>query len=119
MKRVLREYHNRIIALEDQKFDFEYIVKKKDYEVLARKKSKKIKKQKNESMLQWERYADVTMSRRRNDAQCCCTWVMYERLLGYASHAMTNSLGHVWQRARKIPSAVLALRNRNIAIIYK
>ncbi|XP_043277489.1 troponin I isoform X1 [Venturia canescens] len=33
LKRVLREYHNRIIALEDQKFDIEYIVKKKDFEI--------------------------------------------------------------------------------------
>lgn len=34
LKRVLREYHNRITALEDKKFDIEYIVKKKDFEVL-------------------------------------------------------------------------------------
>ncbi|XP_015603505.1 troponin I isoform X8 [Cephus cinctus] len=33
IKRVLREYHDRINALEDQKFDFEYIVKRKDYEI--------------------------------------------------------------------------------------
>jgi len=33
LKRVLREYHTRIIGLEDQKFDIEYIVKKKDYEI--------------------------------------------------------------------------------------
>ncbi|XP_033301821.1 troponin I isoform X15 [Bombus pascuorum] len=33
VKRVLREYHNRITALEDQKFDLEYVVKKKDYEI--------------------------------------------------------------------------------------
>lgn len=38
VKRVLREYHNRITALEDQKFDLEYVVKKKDYEVLTRKR---------------------------------------------------------------------------------
>lgn len=34
VKRVLREYHNRITALEDKKFDIEYVVKKKDFEVL-------------------------------------------------------------------------------------
>lgn len=33
---MLREYHNRITALEDKKFDIEYIVKKKDFEVLLR-----------------------------------------------------------------------------------
>ncbi|KAK2587093.1 hypothetical protein KPH14_002860 [Odynerus spinipes] len=33
VKRVLREYHNRITSLEDQKFDLEYVVKKKDYEI--------------------------------------------------------------------------------------
>ncbi|XP_029680288.1 troponin I isoform X1 [Formica exsecta] len=33
IKRVLREYHNRITALEDKKFDIEYIVKKKDFEI--------------------------------------------------------------------------------------
>jgi len=36
IKRVLREYHNRISALEDKKFDIEYVVKKKDFEVLLR-----------------------------------------------------------------------------------
>lgn len=36
VKRVLREYHNRITALEDKKFDIEYVVKKKDFEVLLR-----------------------------------------------------------------------------------
>lgn len=36
VKRVLREYHNRITALEDQKFDLEYVVKKKDFEVLEK-----------------------------------------------------------------------------------
>ncbi|XP_011143196.1 troponin I isoform X6 [Harpegnathos saltator] len=33
LKRVLREYHNRIAALEDKKFDIEYVVKKKDFEI--------------------------------------------------------------------------------------
>ncbi|XP_017879201.1 troponin I isoform X11 [Ceratina calcarata] len=33
LKRILRDYHNRITALEDQKFDLEYVVKKKDYEI--------------------------------------------------------------------------------------
>ncbi|XP_008545258.1 troponin I isoform X1 [Microplitis demolitor] len=33
LKRVLRDYHNRICTLEDQKFDIEYIVKRKDYEI--------------------------------------------------------------------------------------
>nr|ADO85425.1 troponin I isoform B [Polyrhachis vicina] len=33
IKRVLREYHNRITALEDKKFDIEYVVKKKDFEI--------------------------------------------------------------------------------------
>ncbi|GLG97203.1 Putative troponin i [Gryllus bimaculatus] len=33
VKRVLREYHNRINALEDEKYDLEYTVKKKDFEV--------------------------------------------------------------------------------------
>lgn len=36
LKRVLREYHNRISSLEDKKFDIEYVVKKKDFEVLLR-----------------------------------------------------------------------------------
>jgi hypothetical protein len=36
IKRVLREYHSRITALEDKKFDIEYVVKKKDFEVLLR-----------------------------------------------------------------------------------
>lgn len=36
VKRVLREYHNRISSLEDKKFDIEYVVKKKDFEVLLR-----------------------------------------------------------------------------------
>lgn len=42
VKRVLREYHERITKLEDKKFDVEYIVKKKDYEVL-------LENEKNES----------------------------------------------------------------------
>ena len=42
VKRVLREYHNRITALEDQKFDFEYVVKKKDFEVLEKDTSREI-----------------------------------------------------------------------------
>ncbi|XP_011707568.1 PREDICTED: troponin I isoform X9 [Wasmannia auropunctata] len=33
LKRVLREYHNRISSLEDKKFDIEYVVKKKDFEI--------------------------------------------------------------------------------------
>ena len=33
IKRVLRDYHERINALEDVKFDLEYAVKKKDFEV--------------------------------------------------------------------------------------
>ncbi|XP_063978895.1 troponin I-like isoform X3 [Diachasmimorpha longicaudata] len=33
LKRVLREYHQRICQLEDQKFDIEYIVKRKDFEI--------------------------------------------------------------------------------------
>ncbi|XP_023318822.1 troponin I isoform X15 [Trichogramma pretiosum] len=33
LKRVLRDYHDRITKLEDKKFDIEYIVKKKDYEI--------------------------------------------------------------------------------------
>lgn len=33
---MLREYHNRITALEDKKFDIECVVKKKDFEVLLR-----------------------------------------------------------------------------------
>uniref|UniRef100_A0A1B6CUF3 Troponin I n=1 Tax=Clastoptera arizonana TaxID=38151 RepID=A0A1B6CUF3_9HEMI len=33
MKKVLRDYHERINRLEDQKFDLEYLVKKKDFEV--------------------------------------------------------------------------------------
>jgi len=33
IKRVLRDYHERINNLEDAKFDLEYAVKKKDYEV--------------------------------------------------------------------------------------
>ncbi|KYN38199.1 Troponin I [Trachymyrmex septentrionalis] len=35
VKRVLREYHNRISALEDKKFDIEYVVKKKDFETIC------------------------------------------------------------------------------------
>lgn len=34
IKRVLKDYHSRIAALEDKKFDLEYVVKRKDYEVL-------------------------------------------------------------------------------------
>ncbi|EEB18164.1 Troponin I, putative [Pediculus humanus corporis] len=33
IKRILREYHQRIANLEDVKFDLEYAVKKKDYEI--------------------------------------------------------------------------------------
>jgi hypothetical protein len=33
IKRVLRDYHERISSLEDEKFDLEYAVKKKDFEV--------------------------------------------------------------------------------------
>lgn len=33
IKRVLRDYHERISSLEDVKFDLEYAVKKKDFEV--------------------------------------------------------------------------------------
>ena len=33
IKRVLKDYHERISTLEDEKFDLEYAVKKKDYEV--------------------------------------------------------------------------------------
>uniref|UniRef100_A0A1B6CA82 Troponin I n=1 Tax=Clastoptera arizonana TaxID=38151 RepID=A0A1B6CA82_9HEMI len=33
MKKVLRDYHERINRLEDQKFDLEYLVKKKDFEI--------------------------------------------------------------------------------------
>lgn len=33
VKRVIKEYYNRITTLEDQKFDLEYLVKKKDFEV--------------------------------------------------------------------------------------
>lgn len=33
VRRVIKEYYERISKLEDQKFDLEYIVKKKDFEV--------------------------------------------------------------------------------------
>lgn len=33
IKRVVREYHERIASLEDEKFDLEYCVKRKDIEV--------------------------------------------------------------------------------------
>lgn len=33
VKRVIKEYYERITKLEDQKFDLEYVVKKKDFEV--------------------------------------------------------------------------------------
>ncbi|XP_023706108.1 troponin I isoform X4 [Cryptotermes secundus] len=33
IKRVLRDYHERISTLEDEKFDLEYAVKKKDFEI--------------------------------------------------------------------------------------
>ena len=33
IKRVLKDYHERISTLEDEKFDLEYAVKKKDFEV--------------------------------------------------------------------------------------
>lgn len=33
IKRVIKEYYDRITKLEDQKFDLEYLVKKKDFEV--------------------------------------------------------------------------------------
>lgn len=42
VKRVLREYHNRITALEDKKFDIEYVVKKKDFEVLFRERQDRV-----------------------------------------------------------------------------
>lgn len=35
-KRVCREYHERINGLEDEKFDLEYVVKRKDMEVVKR-----------------------------------------------------------------------------------
>lgn len=35
VKRVIKEYYDRITKLEDQKFDLEYLVKKKDFEVSA------------------------------------------------------------------------------------
>lgn len=35
IKRVIKEYYNRITTLEDQKFDLEYLVKKKDFEVTS------------------------------------------------------------------------------------
>lgn len=34
--RVCKEHHNRIAKLEDEKFDLEYIVKRKDMEVAIR-----------------------------------------------------------------------------------
>lgn len=37
VKRVLRDYHERICALEDSKYDIEIIVKRKDFEVLTGK----------------------------------------------------------------------------------
>ncbi|XP_050064134.1 troponin I 2 isoform X1 [Aphis gossypii] len=33
IKRVIKEYYDRITKLEDQKFDLEYVVKKKDFEI--------------------------------------------------------------------------------------
>jgi hypothetical protein len=33
VKRVIKEYYDRIMKLEDQKFDLEYCVKKKDFEI--------------------------------------------------------------------------------------
>ncbi|XP_038109912.1 troponin I isoform X4 [Culex quinquefasciatus] len=33
IKRVLRDYHARINALEEEKFDLEYVVKRKDFEI--------------------------------------------------------------------------------------
>jgi len=36
IKRVIKEYYDRITKLEDQKFDLEYLVKKKDFEVRRR-----------------------------------------------------------------------------------
>lgn len=33
MKRIIKEYYDRINRLEDRKFDLEYAVKKKDFEV--------------------------------------------------------------------------------------
>jgi hypothetical protein len=35
LKKVLNDYHNRITQLEDEKFDLEYLVKKKDFEVAS------------------------------------------------------------------------------------
>lgn len=52
VKTVLKQYHDRIGALEDEKYDMEYIVKRKDAEVvlsLAKKKQKK-KKTKNNNL---------------------------------------------------------------------
>lgn len=36
VKRVCKTYHERIGQLEDQKFDLEYVVKRKDMEVVRR-----------------------------------------------------------------------------------
>lgn len=56
IKRVLREYHTRIAALEDKKFDIEYLVKKKDYEVHSSKK-----KEKKLCCLLWARHRAVSV----------------------------------------------------------
>lgn len=35
VKRIIKEQHERIARLEDQKYDLEYVVKRKDIEVVA------------------------------------------------------------------------------------
>lgn len=43
LKTVLKQYHDRIGALEDEKYDMEYIVKRKDAEVVLSLQKKKNK----------------------------------------------------------------------------
>lgn len=33
LKKIAKDYHSRIARLEDEKYDLEYVVKKKDFEV--------------------------------------------------------------------------------------
>lgn len=43
IKRVCKDYHERIGKLEDEKFDLEYIVKRKDMEVVRQLQANKKK----------------------------------------------------------------------------
>lgn len=133
LKRVLREYHNRITALEDQKFDLEYVVKKKDYEVLTREGGKDNVARNYITI----RANDVAFTHAyiyvylctytyiyRNDAQCCCTWVMRracpvafnrddESCLGYLGTLANSS-----KRATDLTQSRLFINSQSLFLLF-